>query len=100
METTKFNELVGGSVPVVVDFYAPWCGPCKAMGPILENLKSKIGDKARIVKIDVDENQDLAMQLGIRSVPTLMIFQSADIKWKKIGVSNVAEMEAEINKLA
>lgn len=100
METTKFNELVGGSIPVVVDFYAPWCGPCKAMGPILENLKSKIGDKARIVKIDVDENQDLAMQLGIRSVPTLMIFQSAGIKWKKIGVSNVAEMEAEINKLA
>lgn len=100
METSKFNELVGGSQPVVVDFYAPWCGPCKAMGPILENLKAHIGDKARIVKIDVDENQDLAMQLGIRSVPTLMIFQNADIKWKKIGVSNVAEMEAEINKLA
>lgn len=100
METAKFNELVGGNTPVVVDFYAQWCGPCKAMGPILENLKSRIGDKARIVKVDVDDNQDLAMQLGIRSVPTLMIFKNADVKWKKIGVSNVAEMEAEINKLA
>ena len=99
MESSKFNELVGNSQPVVIDFYAPWCGPCKSMGPILENLKARVGDKAKIVKIDVDDNQDIAMQLGIRSVPTLIIFKDGEVKWKKIGVSNVGEMEAEIAKL-
>lgn len=99
MESTKFNDLINGNQPVVIDFYAQWCGPCKAMGPVLENLKAKVGDKAKIVKIDVDDNQDLAIKLGIRSVPTLMIYQNGDIKWKKIGVSTVTEMENTINNL-
>ncbi len=99
MESSKFNELVGSDQPIVIDFYAPWCGPCKAMGPVLENLKARVGDKAKIVKIDVDDNQDLALQLGIRSVPTLMIFKNGEVKWKKIGISNVSEMETELAKL-
>jgi thioredoxin 1 len=99
MESAKFNELINSSQPVVIDFYAQWCGPCKAMKPVLENLKARIGDKAKIVKIDVDDNQAIASQLGIRSIPTLMIYQNGEVKWKKIGASNVAEMETAINKL-
>ena len=67
----KFENLINSTtVPVLVDFYATWCGPCKMMHPILENVKSRVGDKARIVKIDVDEQQALAMQYRIQAVPT------------------------------
>ncbi len=99
METKPFNDLINSSTPVLIDFYAEWCGPCKAMKPILENLKTRMGDKVKIVKIDVDNNQDIASQLEIRSIPTLIMFQNGKQVWKKIGVSNVAEMESVINGL-
>ncbi|MDR3706322.1 MAG: thioredoxin [Paludibacteraceae bacterium] len=100
MEKTSFKNLIASEQPTVIDFFAEWCGPCKSMKPILENLKAHIGDKAKIVKIDVDDNRGIAMQLGIRSVPTLMIFQNGEVIWKKIGISSVAEMESVINSLA
>ena len=72
----KFAELINNTAePVLVDFYATWCGPCKMMHPILENVKARVGNKARIVKIDVDEQQALAMKYQIQAVPTLMLFK-------------------------
>jgi thioredoxin 1 len=82
----KFNELINGETPVLVDFSAEWCGPCKMMAPVLEQLKEKMEDKVRIVKIDVDNNRELAFKYNIRSVPTLMLFQDGKTKWSGVGV--------------
>ena len=83
----KFEELINNTAePVLVDFYATWCGPCKMMHPILENVKARVGNKARIVKIDVDEQQALAMKYQIQAVPTLMLFKGGKQVWRQSGV--------------
>ena len=83
---TSFNDLVNSDTPVLIDFYADWCGPCKMMTPILEEVKQKMGDDVKIVKIDTDKNRDLSMKFGIRSIPTLMLFQSGKELWRQAGV--------------
>lgn len=89
----KFENLINSTtVPVLVDFYATWCGPCKMMHPILENVKSRVGDKTRIVKIDVDEQQALAMQYRIQAVPTLMLFKNGQQVWRQSGVVQSNEL--------
>ncbi|MGN1218937.1 MAG: thioredoxin [Phocaeicola sp.] len=91
MET--FNELISSSdVPVIVDFFAEWCGPCKTMSPILKQVKDMQGDKVRIVKVDVDKNNALAMQYSIQAVPTLMIFKNGKQMWRQSGVINAGEL--------
>ena len=99
MENQKFSELISGEKPVLIDFFAEWCGPCKAVKPILENVKAKMGDKVRVIKIDVDKNQSLAAQLNVNSVPTLMIFKAGKKEWQKIGVSRTEELESVLNNL-
>lgn len=91
MET--FAELINSDRPVLVDFFATWCGPCKAMHPVLENLKSEIGDAARIVKVDVDQKQTLATQYDIRAVPTFIIFKNGRPVWRHSGMANGAELK-------
>lgn len=81
-----FGTIINGDVPVLVDFFAEWCGPCKMMPPILDQVRSKLGDKVRIIKIDVDKNQKLASAFNVSSVPTLAIFVKGEIKWRQPGV--------------
>lgn len=84
--TETFGTIIKGNKPVLVDFFATWCGPCKMMQPILEQVSQQLGDQVRIVKIDVDKNQQLASQLNVSSVPTLAIFKNGEIVWRQPGV--------------
>lgn len=98
----NFKELINSKKPVLIDFYADWCGPCKMQAPILEQVKNKVGESTTIVKIDVDRNQQLAGALNVRSIPTLMIYQNGERKWQKTGVASAHELETilgELNKV-
>lgn len=88
----NFEQLISGDKPVLVDFFATWCGPCKMMHPILEELKQNIGDRATIIKIDVDEAQDVAVQYGVRAVPTLAIFKKGELVWREAGVHSAQQL--------
>jgi len=93
-----FQELINSEQPVLVDFYAHWCGPCKTMAPVLEEIKEEIGDKARIVKVDVDKNTKAAVQYGVRGVPTFVLFKNGQILWREAGVIPKHELLAIIRQ--
>lgn len=94
----KFNEMINGEQLTLVDFFATWCGPCQMMHPILEQLKEKMGDDIRILKVDVDKNEALSMQYRIQSVPTLMLFKKGEMLWRQSGAMSLNDLMQKISQ--
>ena len=94
----KFNDVINSENLTLVDFFATWCGPCKQMHPVLEQLKQELGDSIRIVKLDVDNNDALAAAYRIQSVPTLMLFRSGQVVWRQSGAMRLNDLKAIINQ--
>jgi thioredoxin 1 len=93
-----FSELINGDTPVLVDFYADWCAPCKMMAPILQDLKRDMGDSLTVVKIDTDRNQQVAMKYQIRSIPTLILFHKGKLLWQQPGVMPLNQLKTVIEQ--
>jgi thioredoxin 1 len=94
----SFQEVINSDKPVLVDFSAEWCGPCKMMAPILKEAKDKLGDKATIIKVDVDRNREAAEHFNIQGVPTLILFKNGQVKWRQSGVVQANTLVQVINQ--
>ena len=92
----SFGSLINSPKPVVVDFSAEWCGPCSMMAPVLKQVKEKYGDRIRIVKIDVDRNPEISSRYGIRSVPSLFLFQNGEKRWSGSGLMSAEQLSSII----
>jgi thioredoxin 1 len=95
----NFNSIIQDSRPVVVDFHALWCGPCRVQSSILQEVASDMGDRIRAIKVDVDQNPEIASRYGIQGVPTLMVFKNGEMKYKQAGVHHKARLINAINKI-
>jgi thioredoxin 1 len=90
----KFGDIIQSDKPVLVDFFAEWCGPCKVMAPILKEVKNRLGEEVTILKVDVDKNPETARSYNIQGVPTLILFRNGDIKWRQSGVVNARDLQS------
>jgi thioredoxin 1 len=95
----NFDTVINDNRPVIVDFHALWCGPCKVQSPILEEIAGELGDRVRVIKIDVDQNGEIAERYHIQSVPTLMIFKNGEEKYKKAGVHTKSQLISILTKI-
>ncbi|MBN2272876.1 MAG: thioredoxin [Bacteroidales bacterium] len=95
----NFDSIIRDSRPVVVDFHAPWCAPCKYQSPVLKDVAAELGEKVRVIKIDVDQNPEIAVRFQIQGVPTLMIFKNGEIKYKQAGVHTKPQLLSVLSKI-
>lgn len=91
-----FEKLIQEDKPTLVDFFATWCGPCKMQAPILEQVKKNVGDKANIIKVDIDKNEELARKYNVQSIPTLIMFKNGEAVWRAVGLQQADVLEAKI----
>jgi len=96
----NFNKLIGSSTPVLVDFYADWCGPCKAMAPAIQEVGKEVEGKARVIKVNIDKNQVAAMQYNVRAVPTFIIFKHGQAVWRHAGMIDKNTLEKQLLNFA
>lgn len=95
----SFNDVIKSDKPVLVDFFATWCGPCKMMTPILHDVKTAMGDKVTIIKVDVDKNTEVASHYQVQGVPTLILFRNGEVKWRQSGVMQSKQLQEIISRL-
>ena len=93
----KFNEIINGNQLTLVDFFATWCGPCKMMHPVLEQLKDEMGESIRIIKVDVDKNGKLSENYRIQSVPTLILFRGGEAVWRQSGAMRLSDLKGVVS---
>lgn len=100
LNASNFSETISADKPVVVDFWAPWCGPCKAIAPILEQVAGELGDAVTIAKVNVDDNQQLAAQYGVRAIPTILFFKGGEMKDQVVGLTQKEALKQRIAALS
>ena len=96
LDTASFNTAIAGTTPVLVDFWAPWCGPCKAIAPILEDLSTELAGKLTIAKVNVDEHSDLAAKYGVRAIPTMLLFKGGVVAETFVGMMDKATLKTKL----
>lgn len=96
----NFSELINSETPVLVDFYADWCGPCKVMAPVLQTVKQDMGESVRIIKIDVDRHESLSAHYGIMSIPTLVCFKNGKEMWRQVGVVSAPVITKKVEEIS
>jgi len=96
MVMENFMDIINGDKPVLVDFFATWCGPCKAMSPVIDELASELGGEARVLKVDVDKNRAVAAHYGVQAVPTLIIFRRGEIVWRHPGAMDKSSLLQQV----
>lgn len=94
----SFSEIINGETPVLVDFYADWCGPCKMVPPILKELKRRMGDAIHIIKIDTEKNPDVAIRYQVRGIPNFILFKNGEVLWQQAGVVQAPQLEKIITQ--
>ncbi len=96
---SDFNEIINSDKPTLVDFWAPWCSPCRTMTPIIEETKSELGDKANVLKVNVDNNKEVSVKYNVRSIPTVILFKNGNPVWRQSGVVQKNVLINEVNKV-
>lgn len=98
IKSKSFTEIINNETPVLVDFYADWCAPCRMMPPILKELKHRMGDELNIIKIDTEKNPDVAIRYQVRGIPNLILFKEGHVLWQQAGVVQAAQLESVIRQ--
>ena len=96
---SKFNDLINGSIPVLIDFHADWCAPCHSMAPILKEIKNDFGDKLKVIKIDIEKNPLVAEKFNVKGVPTFIVYKKGNLVWRQAGIINKSDFSNQLNSI-